>query len=221
MAVLLPVASVFDAPEVFEKVQLDELFGSVELGAAGETALLYSNGVPSTHMTLLKLAVDGAFAHRTLDLKLPVFSAVAAPDGAHAIALLKAQAGSAMPGAFAVVPVTRDLPAKIQGTRALTVPNNLDTDVPAMVAVSDERALVTVTDGAATHLAYLARMPELTVDAFELASRPLPQASGIVPEANQAFIAQQHPEGRITFIDLDSNEVHTLTGFELSSQVNQ
>ena len=44
-------------------------------------------------------------------------------------------------------------------------------------------------------------MPELTVDAFPLDSVPLPHASGLVPEANQAFVAQQHPEGRITFID--------------------
>ena len=64
-------------------------------------------------------------------------------------------------------------------------------------------------------------MPELTVDPFPLDSVPLPQASGIVPEANQAFVAQQHPEGRITFIDLDSGEQHTLTGFELATQVGQ
>jgi len=50
---------------------------------------------------------------------------------------------------------------------------------------------------------------------------PLPQASGLVPEANQAFVAQQHPEGRITFIDLDTNAQHTLTGFELSTKVSQ
>ena len=101
-------------------------------------------------------------------------------------------------------------------------PHNEEAEAAVLSAVlTDGRALVTVTDGIGTHLAYLARMPELTVDAFELASRPLPQASGIVPDANQAFIAQQHPEGRITFIDLDSSEVHTLTGFELSTQVSQ
>jgi len=49
----------------------------------------------------------------------------------------------------------------------------------------------------------------------------LQQASGLVPEANQAFVAQQHPEGRITFIDLDTRELHTLTGFELATQVGQ
>ncbi len=221
MAVLLPVASVLEAPGVYEQVLLPALFGSVELGESSETALLYSNATPSAHLTLLRLAPSEALAHRTLDLKLPVFSAASSPDGAHAIALLKPSVGSALPGAFAVVPVARNLPAKIQGTQAATVPADLATATAAMVAIGDTRALVTVTDGVATHRAYLARMPELIVDAFELASRPLPHASGLVPDANQAFIAQEHPEGRITFIDLATGDVHTLTGFELSTQVKQ
>ena len=96
MAVLLPVATIFNPPHDFVAVALDEVFGSVELGANdGQTALLYSNGVPSTHLTLLGLgAMRSAAKHRTVDLKLPVFSAVSSPDGAHAIVLLKPPAGS-------------------------------------------------------------------------------------------------------------------------------
>jgi hypothetical protein len=222
LAVLLPVAKIFGQPEVFTTVHIDEVFGSVELGAQqGQTALLYSNAVPSTHLTLLDLAAKSALAHRTVDLKLPVFSAVSSPDGAHAIALLKPPVGSKQPGAFAVVPVAKNLPPKIQGTQAVTVPIDLTKFTPAMVALDDHRALVTVTDGAGVSFAYLVSMPELTVEPFALDSVPLPQASGLVPEANQAFVAQQHPEGRITFIDLDSKELHTLTGFELSTEVGK
>lgn len=221
LAVLLPVATIFEPPHDFVTIAIDEVFGSVDLGANdGQTALLYSNGIPSTHLTLLGLASGARAKHRTVDLKLPVFSAVSSPDGAHAIALLKPPVGSQLPGAFAVVPVAKDLPAKIQGTQAVTVPLDLS-KAPAMVAIDDKRALVTVTDGVGTSFAYLVSMPELTVDAFPLDSVPLPQASGLVPEANQAFVAQQHPEGRITFIDLDSRELHTLTGFELATQVGQ
>jgi hypothetical protein len=222
MAVLLPAAGILDNPDDFAAVEIDELFGSVELGAQGATALLYSNGVSSSHLTLLQLAAEQNFAHRTVDLKLPIFSAVSAPDGAHAIVLLRPPAGSQKPGAFAVVPVVKDLPAKIQGTRAPTVPADSNLKDAAMVAIDDTRALVTVSDSASsTHVAYLVRMPELRVDTVELASAPLEQASGIVRDANQAFVAQQHPEGRITFIDLDSGEQHTLTGFELSTEVAQ
>jgi hypothetical protein len=221
LAVLLPVASIFAAPDVFDSVRIDDVFGSVDLGAQAQTALLFSNGLPSTHLTLLSLAQGDAFKHRTLDLKLPVFSAISTPDGAHAIAVLRPQAGSKQPGAFAVVPVAKNLPPKIQGTQAATVPADLSQLAPAMVAIDDTRALVTVSDGATVSFSYLVSMPELTVDPIALDSVPLPQASGIVREANQAFIAQQHPEGRITFIDLDTHELHTLTGFELSTQVGK
>jgi hypothetical protein len=222
LAVLLPVAQIFAAPDSFERVEIAESFRSVELGAEGATALLYQNGVPSTHLTLLSLAAgDGYKTHRTVDLKLPVFSAVAAPDGAHAIVLLQPPAGSAKPGAFAVVPITKKLSAAIQGTQAPTVPVDFAKDPPAMVAIDANHAVVTVSDGAQAHFAYLVRMPALTIDPIQLSSAPLRGASGIVAEANQAFVAQQHPEGRITFIDLDSGEQHTLTGFELSSQVKQ
>jgi hypothetical protein len=159
--------------------------------------------------------------HRTVDLKLPVFTAASSPDGAHAIALLQSPAGSQQPGAFAVVPLNKNLPAKIQGTLAPTVPADVSRDFAAMLAVGDARALVTVSNGSDVNVSYLIRMPELTVDIFKLDSVPLPQASGLVPEANQAFVAQQHPEGRITFIDLDTNAQHTLTGFELSTKVGK
>jgi hypothetical protein len=222
LAVLLPVASIFAQPDMFERVDIDERFGSVELGPQGATALLYQNSVPSTHLTLLNLAAGDTYkTYRTVDLKLPVFSAVAAPDGAHAVVLLQPPAGSAKPGAFAVVPIAKDLSAAIQGTQAPTVPLDFAKDPPAMVAIDDEHALVTVSDGAQVHFAYLVSMPALTVDPIQLSSAPLRGASGIVAEANQAFVAQQHPEGRITFIDLASGEQHTLTGFELSSQVKQ
>lgn len=218
---LLPVASIFAQPDKFQTLQLDEVFGSVELGAQGETALLFSNAVPSAHLTLMGLQADGFGPYRTVDLKLPVFTAVSSPDGAHAIALLRPAAGSKQPGAFAVVPVAKKLPSKIQGTLAATVPADLAKDPPAMVAIGDKRALVTVSNGNDVNVAYLVSMPELTVDTFALDSVPLPQASGIVPDANQAFVAQRHPEGRITFIDLTSKEQHTLTGFELTTQVGK
>jgi hypothetical protein len=55
------------------------------------------------------------------------------------------------------------------------------------------------------------------VERYALASPP--NAVGIIAGAKRAFIAQDHPEGRITFVDLDTGASRTLTGFELSSRV--
>jgi hypothetical protein len=57
------------------------------------------------------------------------------------------------------------------------------------------------------------------VDRISLASEPLRSALGIVPDANKAFVAQRHPEGRITFIDLETGDERTMTGFELAARV--
>ena len=42
---------------------------------------------------------------------------------------------------------------------------------------------------------------------------------GIVAGAGRGYVAQKHPDGRITFVDFKTGSVRTLTGFELASQV--
>jgi hypothetical protein len=217
---LLPVPGIASAPATFALVAIEELFGSVSLAPEGTGALLYTNATPNAHLTLLDTGTGpGAFSHRTLDLRLPVYAVIPSPSGAHAIALLAPPVGSAKPGAFAVVPAASSLPATIQGTLAPTAPLTPSAEAPARVAISDERAVVTVTDRAGTHAAYLVRLRERTVDTIRLSSEPLAGALGIVPDANKAFVAQRHPEGRITFIDLETGKERTMTGFELVAKV--
>ena len=66
---------------------------------------------------------------------------------------------------------------------------------------------------------YLVELSNLEQRFVKLASPPL--SAGIVPAANRAFVAQAHPEGRITFVNLDDGAEHTLTGFELAAKVMQ
>ena len=46
-----------------------------------------------------------------------------------------------------------------------------------------------------------------------------PSAVGILPGANEAFAAQRHPLGRVTFIDLTTDGVRTVTGFDLNGNI--
>ncbi|MDX2086723.1 MAG: hypothetical protein SFX73_02680 [Kofleriaceae bacterium] len=53
-------------------------------------------------------------------------------------------------------------------------------------------------------------------------SKPLgspPSAVGILPGAGEAFAAQRHPLGRVTFVDLATDAVRTITGFDLNSNI--
>ena len=106
------------------------------------------------------------------------------------------------------MPIGQTLPAKIVTTLA----------PPTAVASTNDRAVVAERDDKTSVFGvYLARMPELMVDRLPLASPPI--AVGVVAGAKRAFVAQQHPEGRLTFVDLDTGVARTLTGFELASRV--
>jgi hypothetical protein len=133
------------------------------------------------------------------------------PDGAYAIASLVPKNGTDKPG-FSVVPVYRALPAHTQSTEAPVF-------AVAQRSSPSARAIVTVSDGAANFAAYVVRMPELVVDRVKLPSRPLAGATGLVPDAGMAYVAESHPEGRITFIDLETGVPRTITGFEVAAKV--
>lgn len=55
------------------------------------------------------------------------------------------------------------------------------------------------------------------VRSIELGSPP--DAVGVLPDAEVAFISQRHPLGRISFIDIGTGAVRTLTGFDLNSRI--
>ena len=41
----------------------------------------------------------------------------------------------------------------------------------------------------------------------------------VLPGVHTAFVAQRHPLGRISFVDLATDAVRTVTGFDLNSHV--
>jgi hypothetical protein len=192
-----------------------ETIGSTALPIAGSAALFFTNASDSDRLAILDTdATDAAApgAQRVVSLKAPINAVFASPDGSHAIALLEPEEDGESAGAFSVVPVAASLPAKIQGTDAPPFRVTL-TDTPGGL-----RGLVTVRDDPSGIFGtYLVRMPSLQVDRIPLSSPPI--AAGVLAEDGVAFVAQQHPEGRITFIDLETGEAETLTGFELSDRV--
>jgi len=133
------------------------------------------------------------------------------PDGSYAIASLTPQSTGDKPG-FAVVPVAAVLPARTQTTEAPVF-------AVAQSSTPLQRAVITVSDGATNFAAYVVRMPELVVDRVVLPSQPLAGATGLVPDAGMAYIAEASPQGRITFIDLETGVPRTITGFEISAKV--
>ncbi|HEX7452886.1 MAG TPA: hypothetical protein VF294_11400, partial [Polyangiaceae bacterium] len=165
----------------------------------------------NSHITILDTASGPNYTYRTVDVRGNVNEVFPSPDGAYAIASLTAKDANGKPG-FAAVPVASDLPVRVQTT-----------DAPVFAVAQSSgpaaRAVVTVSDGKANFAAYIVRMPELVVDQVKLPSRPLAGATGLVPDAGVAYIAEAHPQGRITFIDLETGVPRTITGFEIAAKV--
>ena len=189
-----------------------ELVRSVTLAATGTVAVLYANAVPSSHLTLLDTSTGAQrFRFRTVDVQGAVQGVYVAPDGETAIALQSPPAGSTKKGLFSIVPTSAVRAPRIVGTDA----------APRDIAFSDSgQALVTVADAQSNvRGVYVIGLANLEQNFVPLSSVPLPGATGIVPGAKRGFVAQSHPEGRITFIDLESGRAQTLSGFEIAARV--
>jgi len=202
----------------------DERVRSVTLAPNNDVAVLYADAVPTNHITLLDTKPGDTKpgdlpTYRTVDLKSAVQRVYVSPDSSTAITVQATPSGSMKKGLFSVVPtaVAMDAvrPPKLVGTDAL----------PQDVTFSEAKTgkvLVTVYDKtSAIHGVYLVGLANLEQNFIPLASEPLPGASGFVPDVHVGFVAQKHPEGRITFINLDTGVTQTLTGFEIAARVVQ
>ena len=219
-----------------------EVVGSVTLTSDGKLALLYSNASDAEHLVVLDMTTA---AYRVLRVHAPVLSVFPTADGQFAVVLhhlpaptpdggvsVSVDGGGTPDGgvdaivappqppppavpptpapAFTVIPLDGSRSGRIQETSA----------VPQAVALAPDssQALVTVRDDrAAVFGAYLVGLPSLQVSPIDIASPPI--ATGVVAAANRGYVAQSHPEGRITFIPFDSGAPRTLTGFDLGARI--
>ncbi|MEP7050100.1 MAG: hypothetical protein ABJB12_07095 [Pseudomonadota bacterium] len=190
-----------------------EVVRSVTLAPDGAVAVLYANAVASSHVSLLKTGTEDHFGVRTVNVEGAVQAVYVSPDSATAITLQIPPAGSKKPGLFSIIPTESPRSPRIVGTDAL----------PSDVVFSDAtfgKALVTVHDTTSTvHGVYVIGLANLEQNFIPLSSDPLPGATGVVPGAKRGFVAQKHPEGRITFIDLSTGAAQTLSGFEIAARV--
>jgi DNA-binding beta-propeller fold protein YncE len=188
-----------------------EVLRSVSPAEGGEFAVLYSNAFASSHVGAALANADWSSVEtRVVDVKATVTSALTAPDGRHAIVLGTTPAGSAKYGAFAIVPAQMDRTIKVVGTDA----------APTLLAFAPDGGhalLATRDDARSVYGAYLIELDNLAENFVPLSSPPL--SVGVVASKQRGFVAELHPEGRITFVDFASGDAHTLTGFELAAKV--
>lgn len=210
--VVVPVPPGDVRPEELVRASVTGAVGrSVSLSPNASLALLYSNADDDPYLSVLTTDDGWAnFAGHALDLYAPVLAAFASPDALHGIAFQSTAPGSRKGGAFSIVSAQPDRAPKIVGTDA----------PPIAVAFAPDgaNAVIATRDlDKSKYGMYLVHLENLEENFVSLPSPPL--AAGMVPQAQRAFVAQAHPEGRITFVDLETGAARTLTGFELAAKV--
>jgi hypothetical protein len=62
----------------------------------------------------------------------------------------------------------------------------------------------------------------IQLDSFMVKSVALgshPVSLGVISATGKVYVAQSHPLGRVTFVDIQTHETKTVTGFELNSHI--
>ncbi|MEI8256964.1 MAG: hypothetical protein WCJ30_14925 [Deltaproteobacteria bacterium] len=196
-----------------------ETVGSVVIAPDALHALVYTTAAPIVRITILDLA--GTDAPDTVRLRKPIRAVAIAPDGHTALVIHTRLPGDpADPTIDLQTRIDRsygytllDLPtgfAKLQLTGAEVGPFAIVPDgSAAFVLLSDPRQVIREVQRIS--------LRSFIIDPITLGSPPL--SVGVVPGSHRAFVGQDHPEGRITFIDWTTGALQSLTGFELNSRV--
>lgn len=195
--------------------------GSLVLSNSGDRGLLYTNAELIERITVIDLTGPG-YAHVTYPLKKAVRHAVFAPSGEAAL-IIHAKA----PGDPDAATDFEQLIDRSYGYSILDVNNGFpklqitEVDPGAFAfAKTTSRAYLALGDdqtATAQRRLHIIEMDTGVVREVELSSPP--ETVGLLPSAGQAFVSQAHPLGRVSFIDVATGAVRTITGFDLNSQI--
>jgi YVTN family beta-propeller protein len=220
--VRIPLPSGFTDPSQVQQVAVtDNTVGSVTLSGDGRYALLYTTALDTAErLTIVDLQAS-QLAPVTIDVKKPIRSVAIASDGKTALVIHKKLPGDpTLPGldieqvidysfGYTLVQLATGF-SKLQLT---------DADVESFTLVPDGSAIFLLFNALYAPEVHRARLHNFFVTRLPLGSPPL--SVGTVPGSSKVFVGQEHPDGRITFVDWQTLDVRSVTGFELNSKIRE
>lgn len=216
----LPIPQAFISADSIRRTELrNEQFGSVSISPDARRALLYTTVLDSRRMLVMDLVgTEGTVA---LTLRKTVRAVAFAPDSRTALVIHRVVPGDPMqqgiplqtmldrsPGYSMVEPSARFV--KLQLTRA-------DVGPFAIVPGGTHAFLLQRLDTSSIAAVDRVDLRSFVADSVTLGSPPL--SVGAVPSSRRVFVGQEHPEGRISFIDWESGALQSVTGFELNARI--
>lgn len=209
-------------PSGIETIDLtNATLGSLVLSADGKRGLLYTNATSDERISLVKLDTPG-FPTLTWPIKKSVRAVGISPTGDTAI-LLQAKSF----GDPAAATNFDDFVDKSYGYTLLDLATGFGklqitpVDPGAFHYAPDGSKVYVALDGGDAPTATRA-VQVVTTQTGVVITKALgspPEQVGILPGAGQAFIAQRHTLGRVSFVNLVTDAVRTVTGFDLNSHI--
>jgi len=197
--------------------------GSLVLSPGGARALLYTNATLDERLTMVALDQPG-FPAATWPLKKGVRAVGFSPSGTTAL-VLHAKA----PGDPATASSVDEFIDRSYGYSLVDLASGFaklqltPVDPGPFVYAPDGTKVYVALDGGdavgAVRALQIVQTQTGVVTGKQLGSPPA--AVGVLPGVGQAFAAQRHPLGRITFVSLPTDAIRTVTGFDLNSDVVQ
>lgn len=218
--VLLPLPGIVEDPFAFRTITIpDEVFGQSVRAEDGSLLVLFTTAIPQERLVVLDLASDEWMA---VPLRKTVRTVGVAPGGRTAIVLHDKLEGD--PALY------DDLEERIDHEFGYSMVDLASGFVRLQVTEVNPEPMLLYEDGQHAFLALrddqlgVRELEAVDLSAFQVRTLQLPSppsALGAVPDTAQAYVAQDHKSGRITFIGVDTLETQTVTGFELGAEVIQ
>ncbi|MDZ4693823.1 MAG: hypothetical protein SGI86_01655 [Deltaproteobacteria bacterium] len=199
-----------------------ETLGSASLTSDSKRVLLYSTGQNIERLLIADL--DGIKPTLPVRLRKTVRSVTISPDNQSAVIVHRKAEGD---------PNAKDIDVETQIDRALgySVVGLTDgfaklqlteAEPGAMAVTPDSSKLFVLLYNQALSLRVAQRvdLASFLVDDFVLGSAPL-TVSALPIAIGRVFISQDHPSGRISFINWTTGETGSVTGFELNGRIVQ
>jgi DNA-binding beta-propeller fold protein YncE len=210
------------APADTELVDLGgEVVGSLVLSADGATGLLFTNAFAAERISVVRLDQAG-YPLITYPLEKTIRHVQLNPAGDKAIIVHARSPGDPQQaGSFGEF-IDRSFGYSVfdvaQGFAKLQI-TPVDPGMMAFPA-SARRAYIVLDGGNA--VGAIAELQTIELDTGVVRTSKLgspPDSVGILPGAGTAFVAQRHPLGRVSFFEIATGDVRTITGFDLNSLI--
>ncbi len=195
--------------------------GSLVLSRDGARAILFTNATLDERITMVQLDQPG-FPAVTWPMKKAARAAGISPSGTTALVL-----HAKKPGDPDTASSVDDFIDKSHGYSLIDLATGF---AKLQITPVDPGPFVYAPDGAKAYVALdggdaisapralqVVQTQTGVVTSKQLGSPP--SAVGVLPGAGEAFTAQRHPLGRITFVNLATDVVRTVTGFDLNGDI--